>query len=325
MQAEGREIRHGIYRDFPLTFRDAGGTLREVDFSLLGVERDGRPETYSTTRQHGIIRIYAGDKDTTVRYGEHTYVFRYQHRPAGPLVRRQAGTQLERHRQFLALPDFVGDLSLCNLSRAERPCAGPPLPAGSARAAPIGEAASALSERSPSRPRGRLAPGEGLTVVAEIPATPSIRQAQNTLLWYEIFDNRQWIFGGLGLVLVLGLLPRGLGGRRPRSQRRHHHPAVLIHPTGISPALANYIHNWGFGREKWRAFTAAALSLAVKGLLRFDDRAGIDDAEVDRQGAAGWIRFVAGGRGRDLTWVNDEGGAATISSAHSYAVAKARR
>ena len=26
VQAEGRAMRHGIYRDFPLTFRDAGGT-----------------------------------------------------------------------------------------------------------------------------------------------------------------------------------------------------------------------------------------------------------------------------------------------------------
>ena len=37
-----------------------------------------RPETYSTTRQHGILRIYAGNKDTNVSYGEHTYVFRYR-------------------------------------------------------------------------------------------------------------------------------------------------------------------------------------------------------------------------------------------------------
>ena len=78
VQAEGRDIRHGIYRDFPLTFKDAGGVLREVDFKLLGVERDGKAETYSTTRQHGILRIYAGDKDTNVSYGEHTYVFRYR-------------------------------------------------------------------------------------------------------------------------------------------------------------------------------------------------------------------------------------------------------
>jgi hypothetical protein len=78
VQAEGREIRHGIYRDFPLTFKDAGGTVREVDFKLLAVERDGRPERYSTTRQHGVIRIYAGSKDVDVPRGEHTYVFRYR-------------------------------------------------------------------------------------------------------------------------------------------------------------------------------------------------------------------------------------------------------
>jgi hypothetical protein len=49
----------------------------------------------------------------------------------------------------------------------------------------------------------------------------------------------------------------------------------LFHPPQrISPALANYIHDWGFGRNKWRAFTAAALSLAVRGLLTFDDGGG---------------------------------------------------
>jgi hypothetical protein len=52
VQAEGREIRHGIYRDFPLTFRDAAGTVREVDFKLLGVERDGKAEDHSTAREH---------------------------------------------------------------------------------------------------------------------------------------------------------------------------------------------------------------------------------------------------------------------------------
>ncbi|MFZ2067601.1 MAG: DUF2207 domain-containing protein, partial [Xanthobacteraceae bacterium] len=33
VRAEGSAMRHGIYRDFPLTFRDAGGSLREVTFS----------------------------------------------------------------------------------------------------------------------------------------------------------------------------------------------------------------------------------------------------------------------------------------------------
>ena len=73
VRAEGNEMRHGIYRDFPLTFRDAGGSLREVTFQLLGVMRDGVAEPYHTEQTHGFIRIYAGDKDVLIRPGEHTY------------------------------------------------------------------------------------------------------------------------------------------------------------------------------------------------------------------------------------------------------------
>ena len=78
VQAEGREIRHGIYRDFPLTFKDAGGTVREVTFSVSSVTRDGRPEPYSTKREHGFVRIFIGDKDSFVPRGDHTYVIHYR-------------------------------------------------------------------------------------------------------------------------------------------------------------------------------------------------------------------------------------------------------
>jgi hypothetical protein len=71
VQAEGRDIRYGIYRDFPLTFKDANGVIREVDFTMISVERDDKPERYSTRREHGIVRIYAGDKDTIVSRGDH--------------------------------------------------------------------------------------------------------------------------------------------------------------------------------------------------------------------------------------------------------------
>ena len=131
----------------------------------------------------------------------------------------------------------------------------------------------------------RLAPGEGLTVVAEVPASAVDPPNANKLLWYEIFDNRQWIFGGIGLCVGADLLPRRLDGRWPRSQRRHDHSA-LSPPKGISPALANYIRDWGFGREKWRAFTAAALSLAVRGPLAVRRSRGLADVESDRQAAA---------------------------------------
>lgn len=61
VEAEGREIRHGIYRDFPLTFKDAGGKVREVDFKLLGVKRDGRPARLSAVEYFaGTCELYSG-------------------------------------------------------------------------------------------------------------------------------------------------------------------------------------------------------------------------------------------------------------------------
>ena len=73
VRAEGQAIKRGIYRDFPMTFTDAGGREREVDFTLLGVTRDGKAEPYRTERQSRYVRIYAGDKDVLLPTGDYTY------------------------------------------------------------------------------------------------------------------------------------------------------------------------------------------------------------------------------------------------------------
>src|SRR5690348_6836430 len=48
VNAEGDRIRRGIFRDFPLTFRDESGRRRSVDFSVVSVKRDGRDEPWHT-------------------------------------------------------------------------------------------------------------------------------------------------------------------------------------------------------------------------------------------------------------------------------------
>src|SRR5690606_31847031 len=55
VDAEGDEIRRGIYRDFPLTFEDDDGRIRRVSFDVVSVMRDGRPEPYHTnTNSEGV-------------------------------------------------------------------------------------------------------------------------------------------------------------------------------------------------------------------------------------------------------------------------------
>jgi uncharacterized membrane protein YgcG len=272
VRAEGNAMRHGIYRDFPLTFRDAGGKVREVTFSVIRVFRDGFSEPYHTERDNGVIRIYAGDKDALIATGEHTYVFEYR-------TERQV-------RWFGDKPELNWNVT-GNFWRF-------PIEAASYRlhladgATPVRWAAftGALGARGTDWRGGigndgalavsttrRLSPGEGLTVVAELPATSVDPPSANTLLWYAFFDHRQWIIGGIGflVILIYYFASWEAFGRDPKGGAI----IPLFHPPeGISPALANYIEKWGLNREKWRAFTAASLSLAVRGLITLDRTGG---------------------------------------------------
>src|SRR5690606_20264802 len=77
VHAEGRQIRRGIFRDFPLRFKDADGRLRRVGFELLAVTRDGRDEPYSVRANDRGVRIYIGDEDVRLAPGRHSYRLQY--------------------------------------------------------------------------------------------------------------------------------------------------------------------------------------------------------------------------------------------------------
>ena len=166
----------------------------------------------------------------------------------------------------------------------------------------------------------RLAPGEGLTVVAEIPAGAIEAPSQAQLWWWELLDNRRWIFGALGFAVVLGYYVAAWHavGRDPKRGV----VIPLFHPPeGVSPALANYIHHWGFAREKWRAFTAACLSLAVRGLIRMDNSKGALSLMETGKSPLATDNLPAGERAI-VTWLNGRGGVATIDKAHGESIAK---
>ncbi len=319
VNAEGREIRHGIYRDFPLTFQDAKGTVHEVTFKVLGVTRDGKPDPWFTKRIGNAIRIYAGNKDTYVRHGEHTYVFRYR---TGRQVRwfdGKAELNWNVTGNFWHFPILAATyhLHLVDQARPER------FIAFTGRMGARGhDWQGTVSDNGvlTVSTTKRLAPGEGLTVVAALTADAVDPPSQSTLLWWSILDNRRWIFGGIGFVLVLGyyLAAWRAVGRDPAGGAiiPRFHP-----PDGVSPALANYIYRWGFGREKWRAFTAAALSLAVRGLIRFDDSDGKLTLQSTHRRLQGGFQALPHGEGVILAWVNRQGGTAKIDRAHGSEVA----
>ena len=51
VRAEGNNIRRGIYRDFPTSYKDHLGNRFRVDFSVISVRRNGRPEPWHTEKR----------------------------------------------------------------------------------------------------------------------------------------------------------------------------------------------------------------------------------------------------------------------------------
>src|SRR5271165_4138253 len=73
----GRQIKHGIYREFPTRYKDRLGNNYVVGFQFLGAELDGYSETARVEDRLNGKRIYLGDPKYAVQPGQHTYVISY--------------------------------------------------------------------------------------------------------------------------------------------------------------------------------------------------------------------------------------------------------
>ncbi|MCA9407343.1 MAG: DUF2207 domain-containing protein [Candidatus Omnitrophica bacterium] len=76
--SNGQNIRRGIYRDFPLRYKDENGNRFIVGFSILSIKKDGRQEPYHTERISNGIRIYIGSSNIFLNPGEYTYEIAYE-------------------------------------------------------------------------------------------------------------------------------------------------------------------------------------------------------------------------------------------------------
>ncbi len=301
VKAEGRAIRRGIYRDFPTRYRDARGHTVVVDFEVLDVRRDGRPEAYHVEARGNGKRVYVGDRNVYLEPDFYDYRLRYRtSRQLGffadfdELYWNVTGSgwifPIERASARVVLPADAGELRLTGYT------------------GPDGSTARALTHRQigareayfeTTAPLGRR---EGLTIVAAFPkgivTEPSAAQRR---AWFWR-DNRASMLtlGGALILLIYYLLLWHRVGRDPAA-------GVIVPryqpPEGYSPASMRYVQNMGYDK---RCFTAATVNLAVKGGLEIIDDDG--DFELRRTGAppreplaAGESRVLEGlfGEGRD--------------------------
>ncbi|MDJ0778534.1 MAG: DUF2207 domain-containing protein [Gammaproteobacteria bacterium] len=269
VHAEGKQIRRGIYRDFPTRYRTLDGRDLVVEFELLEVLRDGNPEPHHRRSRANGLRIYLGHENVYLEPGFYEYQLTYRSsRQLGffddydELYWNVTGNdwafQIDEASARIILPDAASDIQSSGYTGF------------------VGEQGKDFGfERLGDREflyqtDSPLRPGQGLTVALGWPKglvdEPSA--AQRRAWFYQDHQAEILLLGGSLLLLAYYFFAWRLTGRDPQA-------GVIVPryrpPRGYSPASMRYVENMGYDNK---CFTSAIISLASKEALTIVDDEG---------------------------------------------------
>jgi hypothetical protein len=269
VQAEGIEIRRGIFRDFPTSYAGRAGQRVTVDFDVISLTRDGKPEPYALESLSNGIRVRIGDRDVFLTRGPHIYEIVYRtSRQIGffenfdELYWNATGNgwdlPVDAARVIIRLPASasISQYAVYTGSYGSR-----------GKDARVISANGNVFEAETTR---RLAPEEGFTVAVAWQKGIVTPPAAGQKLGWWISDNAGYFALGLGLV-VSGLYFLFAWNRVGRDPAKGTIIPLFAPPKGLSPACVRFLSQ--FGADD-RAFAAALVGLAVKGRLKIADNDG---------------------------------------------------
>ena len=280
VQAARQEIKRGIVRDFPTTYKDRLGNTVRVGFKVEEVLRDGRVEPYHTQSVSNGVKIFIGQKDVFLKAGVYTYTIRYR-------VDRELGFFKDFDELYW---NVTGNGWTFAIDRAE---AYIELPAGTkilksaAYTGYQGARGHDFTVRADDnlivfKTTAPLAPREGLTVAVSWPKGV-VHEPSSQERWGFFFqDNVATTIGLLWLVVLLGfyLWVWTRVGRDPAGGTII---PLFSPPAGFSPAGVRFVSRMGYDDK---AFAAAVVDMAVKGGVLIEEDGG-DYTLVRKEGAMG--------------------------------------
>jgi uncharacterized membrane protein YgcG len=263
VQADGNEIKRGIYRDFPTLYRSEYGLNKRVPFDVQEILRDGKAEPWHGERRENGLRIYVGNKDVLLEPGRYVYTIRYR-------TAAQLGFFADRDELYW---NVTGNGWVFPMARVTAEVELPPdatITSVEAYTGPEGSKdqnyqASKSGNRAVFQTTQVLGPHEGLTIVASWPkgliVEPSRWQS-----WEEVVRANMGIvlgLAGLALAFFYFLIVWVLFGKDPER-------GVIIPlyepPEGLSPAAVRYVR--GLGKFDDTSLAASILYLAVLGAIK---------------------------------------------------------
>jgi uncharacterized membrane protein YgcG len=271
VQAEGKQIRRGIYRDLPIRYRLPFGLMREAPISLLSLTRDGQPEPVKTERQGAWQRYYFGAADVLLAPGRYQYELRYraerqllQHPGVDELYWNVTGNDwnfpIEQASVAVKLPAGarIGQFAAYTGARGEQ-----------------GQAYRVVAKTDDSlqvQSSAGLPLRHGLTIAVDWPVGSLARPSRAQQLLWLLLDNPGFSLGGL---LLLGLF--GYYLRTWRAVGRDPQAGLIIvqfaAPAGMPPAQAGYLWQRGFNGayQGARAFAVWLTDMAIRKHVRLED------------------------------------------------------
>lgn len=268
VHAEGVNIRRGIYREFPTSYRDRLGNVYNVEFNVLSLTRDGQAEPWDAYRRANGMRVDFGDDSFLEVPADYTYVLQYR-------TTRQIGFFQDHDELYWNVTGLGWDFMIEQASATVRlPEAVPAVSlklegySGPLRARGQDYSASVSDGGGMIRMTKPLPPHEGLTLVLRWPKGVVSQPTQMQQARNIIHDNRGVLLALFTLVATAFYLAAAWTrvGRDPEPGVifPHYHP-----PAGCSPALSNFVAHMGY---RGKALTAALVNLAVHGHLKIEQR-----------------------------------------------------
>ncbi len=268
VNTEGKEIRRGIYRDFPTTYKDRYGNRYRVTFDILDLLRNDREEVFHTQHVSNGVRVYFGSADRVLTPGIHEYRFRYH-------TTRQLGYFEDFDELYWNVTGSDWKFSIDRASAViELPQAVDPddlrldFYTGRQGSTEKNAAASITGDRKIGfYTTHGLKPHENLTIAVGWPKGIVSEPTAAERLGYFLGDNRAALAMLAGFLLSLGWYSWAWNklGRDPRK-------GIIIPrfkpPKGLTPAGCSYIRTMSFTQQ---AFAAAVVSLGVKGYLQIKE------------------------------------------------------
>ncbi|ODT79609.1 MAG: hypothetical protein ABS76_18680 [Pelagibacterium sp. SCN 64-44] len=265
VNAEGIDIRRGIFRDIPTVMLDAQGRKLRSSLEVESVSRDGRAEPFEVERMGDFRRIWIGDSSAFLRPGAHRYVITY--------TMTRMARSFEDHDELYW--NATGNYWIFPILRSSARVHLPPGAVidrmvgytGTAGATESAVTLTRLSDSEAAITTNRaLGPGEGMSFAISFQKGALVPPQGLDALLAWLSDLREIVLPILGVVLVLAynFSAWNAVGRDPPKGTI----IPLFHPPkGFSPPLVHYVHNWGFSNAGWTALTSAIFDLGVKGLV----------------------------------------------------------